>query len=402
MEKAEFEKLVKEGKIKIVEIKEEGEEISSLFSQAKIDEYISNLEQLRRGEMPTKDLVQKGELVYAEDSGAIDTYVVTLSPAITAYTTGMVVHFKANTINTGAATLNVNGLGAKTIKKHKDVDLADGDIKAGQRVTVIYDGVNFQMQSQLGNISLSATQVEATFHTFIWNNATPCAVGTACYAFGDTGTVVFTDADFDDERIYRFVGFCKEAKSVGENVLVQTGGIVGGFTGLTFGAEYYLSGTPGAIDTVPGTYKFKVGIAISTTQLLMKPDSRADVVASDDLLFSADTERTTTSTTYVLVKRITVQFPGTLRIKFDMRSSSDGAGADVKGRIYKNTVAIGTEQQRNSSTYGTYSEDISGWLPGDRCELYHKILAAGPTCYVRNFRIYAKQGRTLGGTVNTD
>ena len=246
------------------------------------------------------------------------------------------------------------------------------------------------------------TTVEATYHTFVWNNATPSAVGTACYVYASTGAVTFTDADYDDERIYRFAGFCKEAKSVGESVLVQTGGIFEGFSGLTFGAEYYLSNTPGEISTIPGTYRFKVGIAISTTQLLMKPDERADVIASDDLLFSADTERTTTSTTYVLVKRITIQFPGTLRIKFDMRSSSDGSGADVNGRIYKNDVAIGIEQQINSSTYATCSEDIAGWLPGDRCELYHKILITGPTCYVRNFRIYAKIGRFLRGTIVQD
>lgn len=92
---------------------------------------------------------QNGATVFAADAGASDTYVITLSPVPAAYTTGMLVNFSANTINTGAATLNVNGLGAKTIKKLHDQDLADGDIEAGQIVTVIYDGTNFQMQSQV-------------------------------------------------------------------------------------------------------------------------------------------------------------------------------------------------------------------------------------------------------------
>lgn len=95
--------------------------------------------------------VQSGSLIYAEDSGSTDAYAVTLSPAPSAYTAGMVVNFKANTVNTGACTINVNSLGVKDIKKNTDVDLVDGDIKAGQRVSLIYDGTNFQMLSPVAN-----------------------------------------------------------------------------------------------------------------------------------------------------------------------------------------------------------------------------------------------------------
>lgn len=98
--------------------------------------------------------IQNGGIIYAADAGANDTYAITLAPVPAAYTNGMVVNFKANTANTGAATLNVNSLGAKTIKKVAGgitTDLADNDIRSGQFVTVIYDGTNFQMQSLLGN-----------------------------------------------------------------------------------------------------------------------------------------------------------------------------------------------------------------------------------------------------------
>ena len=108
--------------------------------------------------------IQDSKYVYAADAGASDTYVITLAPAPAAYATGQVFHFKANTVNTGAATLNVNSLGAKTIVKHNDQTLADGDIEANQIVTVVYDGTNFQMQSQLGNAPsgslTAATQAE--------------------------------------------------------------------------------------------------------------------------------------------------------------------------------------------------------------------------------------------------
>ena len=84
---------------------------------------------------------------YAADAGSNDSYAITLSPAPTAYVAGQTFHFKANTINTGAATLNVNSLGAKTIVKGVNTTLADGDIAAGMICTVVYDGTNFILQN---------------------------------------------------------------------------------------------------------------------------------------------------------------------------------------------------------------------------------------------------------------
>jgi hypothetical protein len=92
--------------------------------------------------------------VAAADAGASDTYTATLSPAPAAYVDGAHYRFKANTANTGACTINFNGLGAKTIKKVAGgitSDLSDNDIRVGQWVDLVYDGTNMQMQSTLGN-----------------------------------------------------------------------------------------------------------------------------------------------------------------------------------------------------------------------------------------------------------
>ena len=86
---------------------------------------------------------------FAADAEASDTYVITLSPAPAAYTTGMMIVFTANTANTDGATINVNGLGAKAILKMHDQALVTGDIEAGQVVVGVYDGTQFQMTSQL-------------------------------------------------------------------------------------------------------------------------------------------------------------------------------------------------------------------------------------------------------------
>lgn len=84
---------------------------------------------------------------YAVDSVGSDSYAITLPSAFDAYYEGMKVSFKAGTANTGACTLAVNGLSAKSIKKEVSQDLVTGDILANQVVTVIYDGTNFQMIS---------------------------------------------------------------------------------------------------------------------------------------------------------------------------------------------------------------------------------------------------------------
>ncbi len=84
-------------------------------------------------------------VAYAVDSVGTDSYAITPSPAITAYAAGQHFTFQAGTANTGTASLNVNGLGAKTIKKVVSNNLTTGDIILNQIVEVVYDGTNMQM-----------------------------------------------------------------------------------------------------------------------------------------------------------------------------------------------------------------------------------------------------------------
>jgi len=100
--------------------------------------------------------VQKQTWVYAAATGAVNTYAITLTPAVTAYAAGQKFTFKANLANTGTATLNVNGLGAKTIKKlWGTAILVSGDIAINQMVEVEYNGTDFDMQSPVANSTQS-------------------------------------------------------------------------------------------------------------------------------------------------------------------------------------------------------------------------------------------------------
>ena len=87
---------------------------------------------------------------YAAATGSANAYAVTLDPAPTGYVDGMAVAVKINVDNTGASTLNVNGLGAKPIKKPNGNDVAAGNLKAGSIYTFRYNGANFILQAEGG------------------------------------------------------------------------------------------------------------------------------------------------------------------------------------------------------------------------------------------------------------
>lgn len=86
-------------------------------------------------------------LDYAVDQGAANTYVVALTPALTAHIEGFPIHFKAANANTGASTLTVNGLPAKPITMPDGSALTGGLIKVGQIVTVIFTGTSYMIIS---------------------------------------------------------------------------------------------------------------------------------------------------------------------------------------------------------------------------------------------------------------
>jgi hypothetical protein len=79
----------------------------------------------------------------------VDTIVGSSSVSAGAYAAGQTFRFVAAATNTGAVTLNVNGLGPKAITKEGTTALVAGDIVSGQVVNVTYDGTRFQLVAGL-------------------------------------------------------------------------------------------------------------------------------------------------------------------------------------------------------------------------------------------------------------
>lgn len=94
-------------------------------------------------------------------SGVTGTNAIaaTASPTISDYGTGASYSFIAANTNTGAVTLSIDGLAAKSVTKGGSIALAAGEIQAGMLVYVHYDGTRFQM---IGNSVYGGSVTNAT------------------------------------------------------------------------------------------------------------------------------------------------------------------------------------------------------------------------------------------------
>lgn len=88
------------------------------------------------------------QIPYATATGSANTYAVTLNPALTAYSDGVAIAVKINVNNTGASTININSLGAKSIRDSKGSVLTSGKLLANSIYTLRYNGTNFILQGE--------------------------------------------------------------------------------------------------------------------------------------------------------------------------------------------------------------------------------------------------------------
>ena len=173
-----------------------------------------------------EDVDGAGALDYAAAGGSNNAYTLTLSPALAAHIPGMPIRFKANHANTGAATININSLGAVALKKNYNQALAANNILSGQIVTIIYDGTNYQgigladtlsallsakgdlvyasLANTLARLAIGSTGqhlfVNAAGELPVWGNAYKLALFTRAYN-ADGGDVSYTGAGFQPSAI---------------------------------------------------------------------------------------------------------------------------------------------------------------------------------------------------------
>ncbi len=146
-----------------------------------------------------------------------------------------------------------------------------------------------------------------------------------------------------------------------------------------------------AIIEVPPAHTTIENCHIKDKRIIIKPTG-LKYEASDSILTYDDTESTYDNTSYAIEKELdpvpddVFEDESEFKIKFDIKTAN--VATTVYGRIYRNGVAVGTEQSTTSTAYVTKSEDISGWSAGDLIQLYTKTGTSGVIVYVEHFRVY--------------
>lgn len=154
----------------------------------------------------------------------------------------------------------------------------------------------------------------------------------------------------------------------------------------TGGVERFSINDSSAIFTVP--------IALGTNKItgVGDPDDAQDVstkkhathgIASNDLVFSNDTARSTNSESYVKIKEIAVYRSLNLRLYWEYYATQDGGTAYT--RVYINGVAVGSEKSTGLLTPQSTTEDVEVNAV-DLLQIYAKNVGVGSVT-AQNMRI---------------
>ena len=101
--------------------------------------------------------IERKATYYGATSGT-NTYTTSIT-GVTSYYDGLKVTVKIGTTSTGASTLNINSLGAKTILDSLGNTITSGGLKAGIPYTLVYNGTNFILQGKGGGGNVTADKI---------------------------------------------------------------------------------------------------------------------------------------------------------------------------------------------------------------------------------------------------
>lgn len=101
------------------------------------------------------------------DTGSANAYLLTFTANFAAYTDGIVIYWIPSNSNTGASTVNVNGLGAISVVNADGSALSANSIQANVPTTILYKSGAFVLVT-----SLSSTNTGGTFPATVFGCTT--------------------------------------------------------------------------------------------------------------------------------------------------------------------------------------------------------------------------------------
>lgn len=112
-------------------------------------------------------------------TGSANAYVLTTGLSLAAYVTGQSFWIKPNFAPTGAATINVDGLGAKDLRKNGTTALASGDLATDQYYRITYNGTQFQVTGVLSGVYQPLDATLTALAALSWSSGSPVVQFTA-------------------------------------------------------------------------------------------------------------------------------------------------------------------------------------------------------------------------------
>jgi len=127
-----------------------------------------------------------------------DTITAAMVPALTAYAAGQMFYFVAAGDNTGAVTINIDSLGAKSVTRDGSTALVAGDITNGKVVVIVYDGTRFQLLNSNSftnlNVSNNLTLSGGTANGVLYLNGSKVATSGTGLVFDGTNLGIGTSS----------------------------------------------------------------------------------------------------------------------------------------------------------------------------------------------------------------
>ncbi len=158
--------------------------------------------------------------------------------------------------------------------------------------------------------------------------------------------------------------------SAGSTIQVAISGPVSGFVGLTAGSKYYASNTGGAISTTAGTYSVFVGIALSTTVLLLDTNYKTIPTQKEKDAMVGSQGVPSSTNTYVTADNVSVAT--TDQTQTTQNSTIETGEADAttrKNKIAQSFIPVRTKikgvKLYKSANTGTNAGDVTLALQAD-------------------------------------
>lgn len=167
-----------------------------------------------------------------------------------------------------AASATSNGGTRSYVSMNANQQTANGAIGTGGTITLA-SGDSYKIGPTVPT-TISATSTVSQDWALSSVSIEPVTV--AISAIVPTTAVADSGGSYGWNKTYRataFIGFAVGGAVAGGAVDVITAGTVSGLSGLLFDEQYYLSNTVGQISVTPGMLTRKVGIALSSTALLI-------------------------------------------------------------------------------------------------------------------------------------